>query len=87
MAKRLYTPNDYKLMTAQILYHLPDYPSLLQTYIWQDLDLAPDFPTLMKFLDFWDKNLEGRMHSVTVTHAEPVLEPKMRFYQQSLEIH
>ena len=36
---------DYRLTTAEILYCLPDHPALLQTYVWQDLDLAPEFPT------------------------------------------
>ena len=35
---------DYRLTTAEILYHLPDHPGMLQTYIWQDLDIAPRFP-------------------------------------------
>ena len=40
----------YRLTTAQIFYHLPDYPQLLQEFIWQQLDVAPDFPQLKKFL-------------------------------------
>ena len=32
---------DYRLTTAEILYHMPDHPAVLQSYIWQDLDLAP----------------------------------------------
>ena len=32
---------SYRLTTAEILYHLPDHPGLLQSYVWQDLDLAP----------------------------------------------
>ena len=43
----------YRLTTAEILYHFPDHPDLLQTYVWQDYDLAPEFPTLRRFLDFW----------------------------------
>lgn len=35
--------NDYRLTTAEILYRLPDHPRLLQTYVWQELDLLPDF--------------------------------------------
>ena len=42
----------FSLTTAEILYRLPDYPRLLQTYIWQDFDLAPKFPKLLQFLDF-----------------------------------
>ena len=43
---------DYRLTTAEILYRLPDHPNVLQTYVWQDLDIAPRFPVLNKFLDF-----------------------------------
>lgn len=87
MTTRLYTPHEYKLMTAQILYHLPDYPSLLQSYIWQQIDLAPDFPELKRFLEFWNKNLEGPIQSVTITHAEPLQVSRLQHYNQSLEIH
>ncbi len=59
----------YGLTTATILYHLPDHPGLLQTFIWQEYDLAPQFPMLVKFLDFWRRELEGPLHSVTVTHS------------------
>lgn len=58
----------YGLTTAQILYRMPDYDSLLQTYIWQDYDLAPDFPEMQKFLDFWKDNLDGPLHSVRYAH-------------------
>ncbi|HIF11421.1 MAG TPA: hypothetical protein EYQ81_17315 [Sneathiellales bacterium] len=44
---------DYRLTLAEILYHLPDHPSLLQSFIWQHLDIAPKFPELNKFLGFW----------------------------------
>ncbi len=64
----------YRLTTAEILYHLPDHPNLLQSFIWQQLDLAPHFPVLRQFLDFWAGNLDGKVHSVRVAHA-PVLTP------------
>jgi len=57
---------DYRLTTAEILYHMPDHPGLLQSYIWQDLDLAPKFPQLRRFLDFWSRELDGRLHSVRI---------------------
>lgn len=60
-ARQLY---GYRLATAEILYHLPDHPGLLQTYVWQDYDIAPRFPVLSKFLDFWTRELEGPIHSV-----------------------
>ena len=59
---------NYRLTTAEILYHIPDHPSLLQSYIWQELDLAPRFPVLKKFLRFWETNLEGKLHTVKIAH-------------------
>lgn len=56
--------DGYRLSTAEIVYHLPDHPRLLQTYIWQDYDIAPEFPVLKRFLDFWTREIEGRLHSV-----------------------
>ncbi|MES2906767.1 MAG: usg protein [Pseudomonadota bacterium] len=58
----------YSLTTAHILYRLPDFPALLQSYIWQDYDLAPQFPTLNDFLKFWQRELHGPLHSVQVAH-------------------
>ncbi len=60
----------YSLTTAEILYRLPDHPSLLQSYIWQDYDVHPRFPRLKGFLDFWMHNLEGKLYCVTVAHKK-----------------
>lgn len=56
----------YRLTTAEILYHLPDHPQFLQSFIWQEFDLAPKFPVLNKFLAFWETNIDGKLHSVRV---------------------
>jgi uncharacterized protein Usg len=58
----------YSLTTAEILYRLPDHPSLLQTFVWQEYDIHPRFPRLKSFLDFWIQNLEGKLFRVTVAH-------------------
>jgi uncharacterized protein Usg len=60
----------YGLTTAHIFYRLPDFQSLLQTYVWQDYDLAPDFPGMRKFLDFWEARLDGKLHSVRYAHQK-----------------
>jgi uncharacterized protein Usg len=70
--------NDRVLTTAEILYHFPDYPDLLQQYIWQDYDLAPEFPSLYQFLHFWNTNIEGKLHSVRVTNAKIILPSEIR---------
>ncbi len=34
----------YRLSTAEIIYRMPDHPELLQSFIWQLYEIAPDFP-------------------------------------------
>jgi uncharacterized protein Usg len=58
----------YGLTTASILYRLPDYQSLLQTFIWQDCDTEPEFPKLRAFIAYWEANLAGPIYSVDVVH-------------------
>lgn len=69
---------DYRLTTAEILYHLPDHPAMLQAYIWQELDIAPAYPILHKFLEFWRKEIEGRLHSVRVGSLTLIQAPNIR---------
>lgn len=77
----------YGLTTAQILYRMPDHPSLLQTYIWQEYDLAPDFPVLLEFLDFWQRELAGPLHSVTVTHSRLIRPAEFRPIDGEITLH
>ncbi len=70
---------DYRLTTAKIVYHMPDYTKLLQEYIWQDYDVAPKFPVLGKFLDFWTREIEGKLHSVYVAKKELITPGDYRF--------
>lgn len=78
---------DYRLTTAEILYHLPDHPALLQSYVWQDLDLAPEFPVLRRFLDFWSRTLDGKLHSVKVASAQLVRPAEFRMTGTYLTLH
>ena len=77
----------YRLTTAEILYHLPDHPSLLQSYTWQDYDLAPEFPVLRRFLDFWRDSIEGRLHSVTVASTRMISAGEFRTTRAYLTLH
>lgn len=78
---------DYRLTTAEILYHFPDHPALLQTYVWQEFDLAPKFPSLKKFLGFWERELDGKLHSVKVMHAEIIAPREFKLVNAPLVIH
>jgi len=77
----------YRLTTAEILYHLPDHPHLLQSFLWQKLDLAPRYPELRRFLDFWARNLDGKLHSVKVAQAALIAPPRWRHAAVSLSLH
>jgi len=77
----------YGLTTAEILYHLPDHPRLLQSYIWQDYDLAPDFPTLRKFLAFWRTRLDGALHSVRVGHCGLIRPAEISLRTAEFRVH
>ncbi len=68
----------YRLTTAEIIYHLPDYPHLLQSYLWQDYDLAPEFPILNNFIDFWQRELDGPLHSIQLCQRDGI---------KTLELH
>ncbi len=76
----------YRLTTAEILYHLPDHPSLLQSYTWQDYDLAPDYPVLRRFLEFWRRSIEGRLHSVQVATTRMISAGEIRATQVHLTL-
>ncbi len=71
-------PEGFGLTTANIFYRMPDHPDILQSYIWQHYDLHPDFPELRKFLDFWTRELDGLLHSVTVAHASLIRPTEFR---------
>ena len=70
---------DYRLITAKILYHMPDFHEILQEFIWQDYDIAPKFPVLHEFLDFWTHEIEGPIHSVYVAKTKIITPGDYRF--------
>jgi uncharacterized protein Usg len=77
----------YRLTTAQILYHMPDHPGLLQEFLWQHLDIAPRYPVLSKFLDFWSHNIDGKLHSVMVAHADVIQPAEFRAVDGRVALH
>ena len=77
----------YGLTTAQILYRLPDHPSFLQTYIWQDYDLAPNFPEMHGFLKFCQEKLDGPLHSVRYVHRKLISATEWRALKGEFILH
>lgn len=67
----------WRLATAEVLYYLPDHPSLLQSFVWQTLDLAPAYPRIHKFLDFWKREINAVIHSVQLASGETLAPPRV----------
>jgi len=78
---------DYRITTAEILYWMPDHKHVLQSFLWQNLDLAPRFPALAKFLDFWERNLDGKLHKVTVANAQLIKPAEFRIASGLYTLH
>lgn len=78
---------NYRLTTAQILYHMPDHPTLLQEFIWQEFDIAPRYPELKRFLSYWEREIEGRLHSVTVASTGLIAPGEVRSVDVELRLH
>ena len=77
----------YGLTTAHILYRLPDHRRLLQTFVWQEYDLWPEFPALERFLEFWRRELDGPLHSVTVAHARLIKPSELHHVGAEFRLH
>lgn len=76
----------YGLTTAEMIYRMPDHQHVLNTFVWQDYDLAPDYPRLFKFIEFWQNNIEGPLHSVRFTHRKAVAAGEWRHVVGEFEV-
>ena len=77
----------YGLATAHILYRRPDHRWLLQSYVWQNYDLFPEFPELHRFLTFWQEKLEGPLHSVSVAHCKLIKPAELKAIDGEFRLH
>jgi uncharacterized protein Usg len=77
----------FSLTTAEILYRMPDHPSLIQTFVWQDYDLHPRFPRLMGFLRFWSDNLDGPLFGVRVAHSKLIKPSELRLIEGEFRLN
>lgn len=75
------------VLTAEILYHLPDHPKILQSFVWQTVDNAPQFPRLHQFLDHWRREIEAIIHSIRVAHADWIGPRTVAFVDGEFRLH
>ncbi len=62
----LHIPNG--IATVDIFFYLPDYPSLVEEFVWQTSDFYPDYPRVQQFLEHWSKNIEAVIKEIVLTH-------------------
>jgi uncharacterized protein Usg len=77
----------YGLTTAEFYYRIPDYRHVLNSFIWQDYDLAPDYPRLFQFIEFWQRELDCPLHSVRFTHRKLIAPGEWRNVTGEWTVH
>ena len=58
----------YGLSLVEVHYFMPDHPSLLQQFSFQQYDVAPRYPALHHFLDHWRREIEATIRSIRLAH-------------------
>lgn len=76
-----------RLTTASVLYYMPDHPSLLQEFLWQTQDIAPDFPRVRRFLEHWRREIEAVIHSVRVSCVGEIRAAEIRLAEEAGRLH
>jgi len=77
----------YGLTTAEFIYRMPDFRSVLNSFVWQEYDLAPDYPRLFKFIKFWQAKIEGPLHSVRFCHRRLIGPGRWRNVVGEITLH
>ena len=77
----------YGLTTAEMIYRMPDYRNVLNTFVWQDYDLAPDYPRLFDFIAFWQDEIDEPLHSVRFTHRKMISPGHWRNVVKEIPFH
>jgi uncharacterized protein Usg len=61
---------QYKLVTIDVFYYMPDYRHVIQQFIWQTVDEVPDIPRTHRFLKFWKENICATIQNVVISKSE-----------------
>lgn len=57
------------IVTLDIFYYLPDHSSIINEFLWQTEDTAPDYRRVQKFLHHWHKNIEAVIQEVLMSDS------------------
>jgi len=61
--------NGFELVTIEVLYHMPDHPHVLNTFVWQTLDQPPELLRARAFIDYWQAEIEAQIAQVRIACA------------------
>ena len=78
---------EWPLEIIDGFYRMPDFQSVLNTFVWQEYDLAPDHPRLFRFIEFWQKKIEGPLHSVRFVHRKQICPGEWRNVRGEFFLH
>ena len=76
-----------RLTTAEVLFYMPDHPALLQSFLWQTLDEAPDYPRIQRFLNYWREQIDAVIHSVQISSAQQIGPARLRPVRWEAKLH
>jgi len=74
----------WTVASVQVVYYIPDYMSLVNEFVWQTEDQLPEYPRITRFLDYWDKNIDGPIKEVYIYDHE---EAKVRHVDRKYKIN
>jgi len=77
----------YGLTTAEFFYRMPDYSNVLNCFVWQDYDIAPDHPRLFRFVEYWRDRIDGPLHSVRFSHRKMLASGEWRNIVGEFTLH
>ena len=56
----------WTVASVQVVYYIPDYLHIVNEFVWQTDDQIPDYPRIERFLEYWDKNIDGPIKEVYI---------------------
>ena len=74
----------WTVASVQVVYYITDYMNLVNEFIWQTEDQLPEYPRITRFLDYWDKNIDGPIKEVYIYDHE---EAKVKHVDRKYKIN
>lgn len=58
-----------RITLIKVDYYNPDYRHIVQEFTWKLIDIPPEFPRVMSFLDHWHKHIEAVIKEVYLANS------------------